>query len=58
MRIRLLKFQRKKDTKFKKFYIVYYTYLRKSIFITGLFDKYSKVCNGNLLNSPVTPYTI
>jgi len=22
----------------------------------GLFDKYSNFCNGNLLNSPVTPY--
>jgi len=24
--------------------------------VTGLLNKYRNVCNGNLLNSPVTPY--
>jgi len=26
--------------------------------VTGLFNKYSNVCNGNLLNSSITPYII
>jgi len=26
--------------------------------VTGLFDKDGNVCNGNLLNSPVTPYIV